>query len=194
MFPSPPPPKFRNAITHFSITPLRLKTSSVPLDGRIFKTATLDAELTTELEDATLFEEAGVKGNYIVFWYQLSCLVNLGKIKAELLITIKKMSLFCNGRWEPSLIPHVLRRSTADLTGAGNSRSSGRRTQSNPPRHSASQSNQPTATSGSKRCSRASLRWEPVTRCRADSAVECILMLDYLLYYYLPLLPTYLLP
>ena len=31
-------------------------------------------------------------------------------------------------------------------------------------------------------------------RCRADSAVECILMLDYLLYYYLPLLPTYLLP
>ena len=31
-------------------------------------------------------------------------------------------------------------------------------------------------------------------RCRADSAVECILMLDYLLYCYLPLLPTYLLP
>ena len=29
-------------------------------------------------------------------------------------------------------------------------------------------------------------------RCRADSAVECILMLDYLLYCYLPLLPTYL--
>ena len=31
-------------------------------------------------------------------------------------------------------------------------------------------------------------------RCRADSAVECILMLDYLLYCYLPLLPIYLLP
>ena len=35
---------------------------------------------------------------------------------------------------------------------------------------------------------------EIIERCRADSAVECILMLDYLLYYYLPLLPTYLLP
>ena len=33
-----------------------------------------------------------------------------------------------------------------------------------------------------------------IKRCRADSAVECILMIDYLLYCYLPLLPTYLLP
>ncbi|KAI6027296.1 hypothetical protein BKA83DRAFT_4123368 [Pisolithus microcarpus] len=55
---TPPPPGFRNAITEPSITPLHPKTSSVPLDGRIFKAATIDVELAAKLEGATIFEVA----------------------------------------------------------------------------------------------------------------------------------------
>ena len=44
-----------------------------------------------------------------------------------------------------------------------------------------------------KRCQALSARlMARVSLLMADSAVECILMLDYLLYYYLPLLLTYL--
>ena len=66
------PPCPRNTISDLSITLLCPKTSSVPLDGKIFKAATLDAELATELEGATLFEEAGSKDNYVVYWYHCS--------------------------------------------------------------------------------------------------------------------------
>ena len=157
-------------ITDLSITPLRLKTSSVPLDGRVFKAATLDIELASELEDATIFEAAGCKGSYIVYWYQLSRLETIGGIKAKLLKAINDTSLFRNGCWEPSLIPHILRQSTAKQTEVANFGSSGsdrtRRPRSNPPFCSACQSTskQPTATSDSQRHSRASLRQEPVTR------------------------------
>ena len=162
------PPHPRNAISDLSITPLCPKTSSVPLDGKVFKAATLDAELATELEGATLFEEAGSKGNYVVYWYQLSRLENVSDIRAEFLKATNDTPLFRAGCWESSLIPHLLRRSTIP-TEASNSRSSGRSTrrpQSNPPRHSTRQSTseKPTTTSGSKRQSGTSLRREPVTR------------------------------
>lgn len=113
-------PRPRNAISDLSITPLCPKTSSVPLDGRVFKVATLDADLATELEGATLFEEAGSKGNYVVFWYQLSHLENIGEIRAELLKATNNTPLFRGGYWEPSLIPHLLRQSTIP-SGASNS-------------------------------------------------------------------------
>ena len=135
MFPSPPPPTCRNAITDLSITPLHPKTSSVLLDGRVFKAATLDAELASELEDATLFEGVGCKDIYIVYWYRLSRLKNISEIKARQLKTTDSTLLFCSGCWEPTLIPHILRQSTANLTEAANSCSSGtraRRPQFNP--------------------------------------------------------------
>ena len=173
MYPSPPPPTCRNAITDLSITPLRPKTSSVPLDGRVFKAATLDADLASELEDATLFEGVGCKDIYVVYWYKLSRLENIGEIKARQLKTTDSTLLFCSGRWEPTLIPHVLRQSTANPTEAANSRSSGtkaRRPQFNPLHRSTSK--QPATTSGSKRCSRALLRREPVTRDIPDTGFQ----------------------
>ena len=136
MFASPPPPTCRNVITDLSITPLHPKTSSVLLDGRVFKAATLDAELASELKDATLFERVCCKDIYIVYWYRLSRLKNIGEIKARQLKTTDSTLLFCSGRWEPSLIPHVLHQSTANPTEAANSCSSGtkaQRPQSNPP-------------------------------------------------------------
>ena len=66
MFLSHPHPSFRNAITDLSITPVRPKTSSVPLDGKVFRAATLDAELATELEGATIFEGVGSKDSYVM--------------------------------------------------------------------------------------------------------------------------------
>ena len=178
MFPSPPPPIFRNVITDLSITPLRPKMSSVPLDGRVFKAATLDVELASELEDATIFEAAGCKDSYIVYWYQLSHLETVGGIKAKLLKAINDTSLFHNGCWEPSLIPHILCQSTAKQTEVANFGSSGSdrtwRPRSNPPLCSACQSmsKQPTAPSDSQRRSRASLRWEPVTHNVPDTDLQ----------------------
>ncbi|KAI6020926.1 hypothetical protein BKA83DRAFT_4126818 [Pisolithus microcarpus] len=177
---TPPPPSFRNAITELSITPLHAKTSSVPLDGRVFKAATLDAELATELEGATIFEAPqGSKDSYVIYWYELSHLENIGRIRAELLKTIHDMPLFCKGCWEPSLIPHMLRQSTANPTEVASSSSSGsgtrtQRPQSNLPHHSHCQSTskQPTTTSGLKRHSRASLRQELVTHDVPDTDLK----------------------
>lgn len=165
-------------ITDLSITPLRPKTSSVPLDGRVFKAATLDAELASELEDATIFEAAGCKDSYVVYWYQLSHLENINEVKAKLLKAIYDTPLFRNGFWEPSLIPHILCQSTAKLTEAANFGSSGsgrtRRPRSNPPLRSTCQSTskQPTTASDSQRRSRVSLRWEPVTRNVPDTDLQ----------------------
>jgi len=175
-----PPPIFRNAVTEFSTMLLCPKTSLVPLDGRDFKAATLDAELATELEGATLHEVTrGSKDNYIVFWYQPSHLDHMAGIKAELLQTINDMALFCNGHWEPSLIPYALHLSTTNLTDtASGSSSSGARTwrpQFNPPHHSKHQStscHSPATMSGSKRHSRPSLRREPVTCSIPDTDLQ----------------------
>ncbi|KAI6034655.1 hypothetical protein BKA83DRAFT_4487640 [Pisolithus microcarpus] len=143
--------------------------SSVLLDGRIFKAATIDTELAAKLEGATIFEAAHwrSKGNYVIYWYQLSCLKNISGIKAELLKTIDSTPLFHNGCWEPSLIPHVLRHTSLTEIASFSSSGSGPRTcrpRSNPPHRSMhlSPPKQPTTTSGSKRHSRASLRQEPV--------------------------------
>ncbi|KIK27345.1 hypothetical protein PISMIDRAFT_8186 [Pisolithus microcarpus 441] len=157
---TPPPPGFRNAITEPSITPLHPKTSSVPLDGRIFKAATIDVELAAKLEGATIFEVAHWSG-----------------IKAELLKTIDGTPLFRNGCWEPSLIPHALHHTSLTEIASFSSSGSGPRThrpQSNPPHHSMclSPPKQPTTTSGSKRHSRASLRWEPVTHSIPDTDLQ----------------------
>ena len=95
-------------ISDLSITPLCPKTSSVLLDGKVFKAATLDTTLDTKLEGVTLFEEAGSKDNYVVYWYQLSHLKNINEIKTELFKTTSDTPLFHGGCWESSLIPHLL--------------------------------------------------------------------------------------
>ncbi|KAG9318972.1 hypothetical protein JVU11DRAFT_1088 [Chiua virens] len=102
----------QNAVTEHSITPLCVKMSSVPLDGRIFKATTIDAELAHELENVLIHEQAGHKlqDSYIVFWYQLSALKNLSHIKACNLKTETQTPLFLDGgHWDPTLIPAALR-------------------------------------------------------------------------------------
>jgi hypothetical protein len=113
--PTTPPPSKRNAITIPSITPLCPKTSSVPLDGRTFKATTLDVELSAELEDATIYEQAGLKGNYVADWCQLSDVAeNLSQIKARSLKYLDA-SLFVGSCWEPSLIPSSLRQPASEV-------------------------------------------------------------------------------
>lgn len=115
------PPSKRNAITAPSITPICPKTSSVPPDGRSFKTATLDVELATELENATIYEQAGLEGNYIAHWCQLSDVAEtLFQIKARSL-TNEDTPLFVSGCWEPSLIPSLLRQPVSEVSAGSDS-------------------------------------------------------------------------
>lgn len=113
--PTTPPSSKRNAITAPSITPICPKTSSVPLDGRSFKAATLDAELATELENATIYEQAGLQDNYIAHWCQLSDVAeNLSQVQARSL-KHEDIPLFVSGCWEPSVIPALLRQPVSEV-------------------------------------------------------------------------------
>ncbi|KAG6372402.1 hypothetical protein JVT61DRAFT_7875 [Boletus reticuloceps] len=128
--------------------------------GRIFKATTLDAKLSTELEDATIFEVAsGSRNNYIVFWYQRSGL-NLSEIKARALRTADDKPLFRNGCWEPSLNPHTLRKFTTDSIEKLGSSSS--RVSQSKSLHSTAKPRAGSSTSKGR--SRTSLRQEPITR------------------------------
>lgn len=183
------PPRPRNAITENSITPLRPKMSSVPLEGRILKAATLDAELATELENASIHEQAGLQGSYVVFWCQLSALENISQIRARDLKLEEWMPLFLSGYWDPLLIPAALRQpeseSTKDTTSNLADNSSGsrtqtwtRRSQSNPPTQSSTTQRQPRATRGQpattsrSNLKKHSLRQESITRTIPNTSVQ----------------------
>ena len=173
-------PPHQNAITEQSITPLHPKTSSVPLDSRILKAATINAELFTKLEDASIHEQASLKDSYIIFWCQLSTLKNLLRIKAQGLETEQHMLLFLRSYWNPFLISDALHQPESKLAEAASSAcdSSGSRTQAwrpqfNPPTQCQSRATckQPTTTSSStsKRCL---LRWQPITRTIPNTSMQ----------------------
>lgn len=104
-------PSNRNAISECPITPFLRKTSSVPLTYRSFGATAVDEELAAELHDAMIHEEIqiGNDNTFVKFWTQLSKLSNLSQIRAQDIETDDHKKFYDNGRWEPSLIPHILR-------------------------------------------------------------------------------------
>ena len=125
-----PPPPTRNALTEFSITPFCQKTSSVLFDGKDFRAATLDAELANELDGTTISEMPQVpfRDHYVVYWYHHPRFKGIDALKASTLYTADQVPLYTEHCWNPSLIPHSLRQSTAaNAQAAGtSSKSSGR--------------------------------------------------------------------
>lgn len=187
------PPRRPRIVTepNLTSTPLQPKTSSVPLDGRVFKAATLDAELTTELENASIHEQAGLKGSYVVFWCEHSALKNLPRIKARNLKTEENTPLFLGTYWDPFLIPVALRQpdsksteTDSSVTVTNSSGSKTRQTKSNTltrssttQRQSRSRARQKqsavrTTSESSKSKRRGSLRRELVTRTIPNTSVQ----------------------
>ena len=162
-----PPPPTRNALTEFSITPFRQKTSSVPFDGKDFRAATLDAELTNELDGATISETPQVpfRDHYVLYWYRRPHFKGIDALKASTLYTADQVPLYTEHCWNPSLIPHSLCQSTAaNAQAAGtSSKSSGRRKKS-----------------ARTSVGRTSLRHEPVTQrisgTNAEETLEAMLI------------------
>ena len=111
--PCPPIPA-QHAATQ--TTPLKLRTTSVPTTGRIFKAEEVNQDLLIELEDATIDEDPLTDTHYILDICNETSpgmTVNLPSDEASpVKITSLELSnenLYCNDCWEPTKIPQILR-------------------------------------------------------------------------------------
>ena len=111
--PRPPIPA-QHAATQ--TTPLKLRTTSVPTTGRIFKAEEVNQDLLIELEDATIDEDPLTGIHYILEVCNETSpttTVNLPSDEASPLkitsLELGNENLYCNDRWEPTMIPQLLR-------------------------------------------------------------------------------------
>ena len=111
--PRPPIPA-QHAATQ--TTPLKLRTTSVPTTGRIFKAEEVNQDLHIELEDATIDEDPLMDTHYILDICNKTSpgtTVNLPSDEASPVkitsLELGNENLYCNDCWEPTKIPQLLR-------------------------------------------------------------------------------------
>jgi len=104
-------------------TPLKLRTTSVPTTERVFKVEDVNQDLLVELDGATVEENPFNKTHYILDQCSKVLPVmmeNLPSDHSPLKIQplgFQNEALYCNGRWEPTKIPHILR-ATSQFSGS----------------------------------------------------------------------------
>ena len=113
--PCPPIPAQR-AVTQ--TTPLKLKTTSVPTTGRIFKAEEVNQDLLTELEGATIDEDPLTDIHWTLHICNETSPATTENLPSDGVSPLKISSLelgnetlYCNDRWEPTKIPQLLRSS-----------------------------------------------------------------------------------
>ena len=96
--------------------PLKFKTTSVPITGRIFRVQEVNQDLLTELEGATLDEDPFTGEHYIFRMCDNLSPATTENIPSDeespLKITSLELGnecLYCNDCWEPTQIPQLLR-------------------------------------------------------------------------------------
>ena len=109
-----PPLPAQHAATQTS--PLKLRTTSVPTMGRVFRAQEVNQDLLIELEGATIDEDPFTDDHYILdICHQLSPATteNLPSDTAPPLkltsLELGNESLYCDNRWVPTKIPQLLR-------------------------------------------------------------------------------------
>jgi len=104
-------------------TPLKLRTTSVPTMGRVFKVEDVNQDLLVELDGATVEENPFNKTHYILDQCSKvlpAMMENLPSDHSPLKIQplgFQNEVLYCNGHWEPTKIPHILR-ATSQFSGS----------------------------------------------------------------------------
>jgi len=96
-------------------TLLKLRNTSVPTTGRVFKVEDVNQELLVELGGATVKENPFNKTHYILDQCSKvlpAMMENLPSDHSPLKIQplgFQNEALYCDGRWEPTKILHILR-------------------------------------------------------------------------------------
>ena len=103
------------AVTHN--TPLKLRTSSVPTIGKLFKAENVNQDLLVELEGATINKNPFEKNSHYILAQCDQILPSMDHLlqalaSAPLKITSLKHQIY-DSHWEVKEIPHILRTSSA---------------------------------------------------------------------------------
>ena len=107
-------------------TPLKLRTTSVPTTGKVFKVDDINQDLLVELDGATIDEDPLTPSHYVLGQYSRLSPAIMEYIPPGMrdlplrveFLKLKDKYLYHDDRWELGKIPHILRSSNSSSVGS----------------------------------------------------------------------------